>query len=131
MSDPTSGSGSIPAVAAEIIAEAAQSAALAADSAASAAQSATASYHSSQQAAATVTAVQEVQAAVTAQAQSVATIAANITSLSVNMVATYSALPESPDGLYLVQADETRGGALSFYYFWSTHCVLFAAIQVS
>lgn len=51
--------------------------------------------------------------------------------LAVQQAATHASLPASPAGLYLVLADETRGGGPSLYYFWSTHCIWFAALQVA
>ncbi|HEX7906699.1 MAG TPA: hypothetical protein VF534_01220 [Paraburkholderia sp.] len=67
----------------------------------------------------------------TAAAAAAAGYVAGLPALVVQQVATHAALPASPVGLYLVLADETRGGSPSLYYFWSTHCVWFAALQVA
>ena len=47
------------------------------------------------------------------------------------IVATYASLPASPKGLWIVQADETKSGSPSAYYFYSTHAIWFAAVQVA
>ena len=51
------------------------------------------------------------------------------TVVPVLQVATYSALPSSPTGLYLVAADETKGGSPSFYFFTTSHRYWFAMVQ--
>jgi hypothetical protein len=51
------------------------------------------------------------------------------TPISVLQVATYSALPSTPTGLYLVLADETKGGAPTFYLFTTAHRYWFAMVQ--
>ncbi|MFM0663323.1 hypothetical protein [Paraburkholderia sediminicola] len=61
----------------------------------------------------------------------VAAYVAELPTLVIQQVATYASLPASPVGLYLVLADETKDGTPSLYYFWSTHCMWFAALQVA
>lgn len=51
------------------------------------------------------------------------------TPISVLQVATYAALPATPIGLYLVVADESKGGGPSFYLFTTTHRYWFAMVQ--
>lgn len=45
------------------------------------------------------------------------------------VVATFAALPANPLGLYLVQADETKSGAPTIYYFNSSHRYWVAMVQ--
>jgi hypothetical protein len=47
------------------------------------------------------------------------------------VIANYASLPASPQGLWIVQADETKGGVPSAYYFYSTHAIWIAAVQVA
>lgn len=47
------------------------------------------------------------------------------------VVATYASLPASPKGLWIVQTDETKNGSPSAYYFYSTHAIWIAAVQVA
>lgn len=66
-----------------------------------------------------------------ASAAQAAKYVAELPTLVVQQVATYASLPASPAGLYLVLSDETRGNVPQLYYFWSTHCMWFAALQVA
>lgn len=49
--------------------------------------------------------------------------------LNQTIVATYAALPVQPRGLFIVLADETKGGSCSVYFFTPIHRIWFAAIQ--
>ncbi|WP_133663482.1 hypothetical protein [Paraburkholderia sp. BL10I2N1] len=44
-------------------------------------------------------------------------------------VATFAALPATPQGIYLVLADETKGGTPSMYFFTATHRYWLAMVQ--
>lgn len=44
-------------------------------------------------------------------------------------VATYSALPVSPTGFYLVLADESKNGASQMYFFTPTHRYWLAMVE--
>lgn len=77
---------------------------------------------------------QQITQAVAASAASAAAAAAYVAelpSLVVQQVASHASLPAAPAGLYLVLSDETRGNVPQLYYFWSTHCMWFAALQVA
>lgn len=68
-------------------------------------------------------------ASAAASALAAAQYAAQLPSLVVQLVATFAALPASPLGLFLVVADETKGGSPSIYFFTSTHRYWIAMVQ--
>lgn len=75
---------------------------------------------------------QQIRQAVAASAASAAQAAAYIAelpSLVVQQVATFGSLPASPIGLYLVLADETKGGNPTIYFFSTTHRYWIAMVQ--
>lgn len=75
---------------------------------------------------------QQITQAVTQSAASAAAAAAYVAelpSLVVQQVATFASLPESPLGLYMVLADETKGGAPTIYFFTSAHRYWIAMVQ--
>lgn len=56
-------------------------------------------------------------------------IAAYVLSLVCPQIATFSDIPASPKGFYLVLADETKGGAPTIYFFTASHRYWIAMIQ--
>lgn len=53
----------------------------------------------------------------------------SVFNLVVQPAANFAALPASPAGLYFVQADETKNGAPTIYYFNGGHRYWFAMVQ--
>lgn len=81
-----------------------------------------------QASASATTATNEASAASASAAQAAAYVA-ELPSLVVQQSATFAALPPSPVGLFLVLADETKGGSPTIYLFTSTHRYWVAMVQ--
>jgi hypothetical protein len=81
-----------------------------------------------QAAASATTATNEASAASTSAAQAAAYVA-ELPSLVVQQSATFAALPPSPLGLFLVLADETKGGSPTIYLFTASHRYWVAMVQ--
>lgn len=54
---------------------------------------------------------------------------AELPSLVVQQAATFASLPATPMGLYLVLADETKGGTPTIYLFTASHRYWVAMVQ--
>ena len=71
---------------------------------------------------------QAVAQSATSAAQAAAYVA-ELPSLVVQQSATFAALPPSPLGLFLVLADETKGGSPTIYLFTASHRYWVAMVQ--
>ncbi|WP_168793616.1 hypothetical protein [Paraburkholderia aromaticivorans] len=67
--------------------------------------------------------------AAAASAEQAAAYAAELPSLVVQQSATFASLPANPVGLFLVLADETKGGAPQIYLFTASHRYWVAMVQ--
>lgn len=74
------------------------------------------------------TATSEAAAAATSAGQAAAYVA-ELPSLVVQQSATFASLPASPLGLFLVLADETKGGNPTIYLFTASHRYWVAMVQ--